>query len=77
MRLAVAARARLDQALSKIAEGHRSRNGLAGQCHVEKQGVELAAGTGKAAALLDEVLGEGCSLRRRHAARRIEPPRHG
>ena len=45
----------------EFAKGDRTRDGLAGQRHVEDQRVEITAGIGEAAAFFDEELGEGAA----------------
>ena len=47
------------QRVAQLAEGDDARDGLAGQRDVEDQRVEVAAGGGEAAALLDQVAREG------------------
>ena len=54
------------QHAAEFTKGHRAGNGFAGQRHVQNQGVEVAAGTGEAPALLDQELGQRGAFGQRH-----------
>ena len=43
---------------AELAHGDRARNRFASQRHIQNERVEVTAGSGKAAALFDQVLGQ-------------------